>query len=849
MEGTDKMREAPEPDKTSEKPTDNDYQQTSTRPDTTEVPHSLSTASPSRTLDLGPSLHCLLGNIPPGKRKATESPVSHGRRTSTKDDSPRQLSIEQPGMNSHHISTPGSKKFKIENELVGQNVMESQETGLFVSQDKEPIVHPDELPFSPHSIGLNDKLNDNLEHKLALIAAESNEQVSDSPVHTKALNRNMVKGYDTEVERKESKLKIDHPSVDKTKRMVFETEEHVSRRLEDHPDLLINDKEIQISYKLLQEISSPENLLPPDRSVLVLGTPGVGKSALVSAILNFIQAAFSQGGTRSCTNVKFEYVHAGYQVEAYFVAVVYTLDDVKITSKVRDNVSKILAWKHYDKNVHRDGFLQEQFDELKEERIAALDFLAPLLVAPYPQSEFNSRDSLEQHIMACSHDKERHIAKCLSRSILAFLVGYRSQTGERFEASSLAVLQAKTGLRQRAGREAGSDPRISSLWRLVDKISIHIPSLVLENRLCLYDVPGINLDTEKTREETGNAALETCRTVVVVFRSDRCCSNTNVRNIFHKLIRNDQDFIAVPTRLDDFGLEDWLDVEISDEDLSLLRDQATQESEKLDDYDPTRVAEIDTLITERRHAVRTESITKDVQELVRDLQREERGHEGEPLKVFPVAGTIYESYMKGFDTRRPNARPKVGIAHAGIVDLRTFLRDIPGEMAFRALFKTATDLKKLIIATELYCKRSKLERKQQIEPLVTDPVAECVLQVELVVKSLKNGTRTMLNSVKSDCMDAWIDEGTTLSDEWVNVRFAVLKATCLRKGDYKDSRWNECLLKVFRRDLRAGFHRLGKAIERTKADMESNISGLMTSLVKNMKGTSTFEAYRMHDLH
>jgi hypothetical protein len=125
----------------------------------------------------------------------------------------------------------------------------------------------------------------------------------------------------------------------------------------------------------------------------------------------------------------------------------------------------VLEFKHYDQKILGDAFDKAMFDELKQDKSSAMDYLASLVVAPGANPGFGEVSALEKYMMSDSAIEEPEMVQHLSDCVHSYKTSLAGTTGQvTFAASSLSALQANAGLRQFAGyTKDPSDPRTP--WR------------------------------------------------------------------------------------------------------------------------------------------------------------------------------------------------------------------------------------------------------------------------------------------------------------------------------------------------------------------------------------------------
>lgn len=736
--------------------------------------------------------------------------------------------------------TTSRKKLKVEDDIMEQN------SDTFVEQDASMSTTINDSPSKLLSV-VSSTVSSSSANGITNLALELRKIAIGSSLLTSAQSlpedgtrhANKVPAYDANVEKQASGLAIDDPSVEKLEQIISLIARYVLRLLEKYDGVLIDDTVILDSNRWLKEIVSPDKRLPHDMTVAVVGNPGAGKSTVISNLLNLSQAAVGHGGTESCTNVRIEYSHQSTSC----TAVVHTSDEVNIKRKIHSHIQTMLEVKDYVEQTPEDEYSKKRHEELNEERKASLNYLESLLVAPGKDHAFSSRYDLEEHID--SHKLKS--VPLLSSYVWSFLSCCRGRVQEvEFKARDVGTLQAIHKLRIWAGYDKDpNDPR--ARWRLVDKISISVPSLALENRVHLSDVPGINKELDRTRDETGQEAFHVYNTVMIVHILTRCKSDQTLRAMLRKCALEDKNVMLVLTNLDNLGTEaEWSNEEKSDPELCSLAAQQ-KELDEAEDDDPEIYHNIEKKLRERLSTLRARKITETMQEVYRDLQVEYNGREGAKLSVYPVANTDYGHYMTGYNTRRGKNRPSVGIEHTGIIQLRTAIRDLPSKTKLRTLLMAANELRRLIIGIHIYFTRSKLERKQQVMDFVQGPVNKSEQKIKRDVEALKRKLIKVLTSkpVGPACLSKWQTKGEDLSKEWGREHFNIYKATCSRNGNYQHRRWNDEILEIYHQDLFGAFDKVLDAVVGMKISLPRSMIDLLEGISENMKGKIVMLSYHV----
>ena len=812
MNDSDKPRDARDTSASTDASHNGTPRQSSTPLSAAQAPHTSSTSATPTAPNLGNSLFT--------KRKSSVSPVL---QEICKPKHCKKIKIEDVSMDE------GDSLFVQEDEILSTDEDESS-LNIF-SADSSTVI----LSSMNRVADLARKLRQLEAEPSAGDSTEASHQIDAEPrkpgLMDSASADDSMKGgpYDVNVEKRTSGLTIDDPSVQKLERMLKLIVDCVLQLLGKYDNNLSGDKVIQNSRHWLKDIDSTVQCLPRNLTVAAMGDPGSGKSSTISNLLNLPQAAASHGRPSSCTNVRIEYIH---HQSALVTAVVHVSDDAKIRKTIQNHVNTMLASKAYNKRDLGDEYVESVAVELKERRKASLDYFESLLVVPNEEAHtFQSRSDLEE----CIDSEGAGSAPLLAGYVCKFLKGRIGNTRKvRFEASDIKELKSIRELLKWAGSK--TDPGESrAIWRLVDKISIFVSSLVLENETGLEDVPGIDKEEDQTRDDTGQAAFHACDTIMIVHAIHRCAIDPSLRKKLVRCALEDKNVMLVLTKLDELGLEsEWSDVERSDlSDLVEMRSAARKSCDKV------RYDDVEKQVRERLFQLRTDEIRETMQKVYRDLQLLYNGQVGKELSVFPVSNSYYDLYMAGYDPWI--CSPSVGIASTGIVKLRTAIRNLPAEMKLRALLMDANKLERLLIGIHIYLTRSKLEWKRHVMGFVRDPVSESERQIKRDVEALKGQLRQILTSAPVDraCIDAWKTKGNQLSENWATEHANVYKAICVRRGNYKSHKWNEDISAICHHGLFDAFEKVLAAIGDMESRLPRTMIELLEGITKKLRGKSS----------
>jgi hypothetical protein len=779
--------------------------------------------------------------------KAVPPQVAHKSCSPTTDRNSQQKSPEPLVAGKCLTESGDTKKRKFKDESMEEMTQSQTTDGLFVGPNEtfaEPInekpkVRRLDSTIPPEVHAIISDLSAKFTSRLQQIEYEPDE-LPMAPQHLACSSDGRVRSYDPADEKNVFNVSIDRPSYGKAIRIRKLTGEFVLDCMEVldkfHPEWMDNENRV-FRKKFLANISSKSNKKHA-RSVGLIGDPGVGKSLLLNHLLNIINAALSKSSRKSTTNVRHEYVRTDPQQSAPFVAVVHSLDRKTIDIKVQQQVRKMLNFKDYSQDTPANEYDQAQYDNLKQAKDTALEYLASLVVAPDSELGIHTASTLENHIMG---GEEQHVVRILSGCIDAYRLsqGCFGPTGEvSFSANSIAQLVATPGLRQFENyTKHPSDAR--ARWRLVEKVTCYLDAFILEHDVTVIDYPGSNLDSDQTRDETGQGGIKFCDVIVLLVKYERSRDSKTLEDTLRKCIRLGKTVKLCVGHLDSFKDNDPLADE-EEEDNVLLEICALE-----DEYeaDPEKMRELMHLKYARRLEVRGSSYAKEMKDYYSDLQKQETGRDGAELEVYPLLSREHAFYVKGYNINAdPGRRPGIALEKTGIARLLFDIYGLPAETMLREEHRRMFNLESLSMAAKLYCVSSKLERKQLIEHFVDEPREVCVEEVDKLVAGLKKEMKETLNAVVSERNKAWSRAGRKLSDKWAAKHHSNYLSFCKNKGSHETAgereNWNDDVHQIIHGDLVRTFEQLRAIFKRRREEFYRCVTDLMKGIVSNLKGES-----------
>ncbi|GAB7327108.1 hypothetical protein MBLNU13_g11027t2 [Cladosporium sp. NU13] len=369
------------------------------------------------------------------------------------------------------VNSGNTKKQNFKDERSDHGSPEFPGSDLFVEQDDTSTATPART-VSPRPEGVTAFLGASITTFSEELCKPEHEQADlppASPQPTGGPISHKVGPYDTAAEKKSSSLSIDRPSFAVARRIEDTIVDFILATVKwlDSTYGELHDDEILVFSKKLKAVVAPQKFSQHARSVGLISDPGAGKSILLNKLLNLHGAAISKSSRMSTTEVRHEYIHAESQLSVPVVALVHPFADSSIGIKIRDRVAKVLEFKDYKQRVPEDAFEKNEYDALKQEKAAALDYLSSLVVSPDAASGFHQKFSLENYITESSNNTEQDMVQYLFDCVQDYQLSCYGTTGRIIlTANSISALQSRDDIRRFAGYLKESDAELRRLVKL-----------------------------------------------------------------------------------------------------------------------------------------------------------------------------------------------------------------------------------------------------------------------------------------------------------------------------------------------------------------------------------------------
>ena len=230
------------------------------------------------------------------------------------------------------------------------------------------------------------------------------------------------------------------------------------------------------------------------------------------------------------------------------------------------------------------------------------------------------------------------------------------------------------------------------------------------------------------------------------------------------------------------------------------------------------------------------SIIEPVQKQYRDLTGDPK-----PLAVFCVGNEAYKQHVAGFSARD---KPIIDVKQTNIPALRHRLFLLPAEGKLNdALHLATTQLPSLINSFELFCAKTHMARKNEIEAIILQPAEDIRVNARNLMTTLRGHVKQqILNPMKFD-ETKWAQEARVLCRTWASLHakdhLQVLKRYGIKKGSRRagpDVNWNAELASIHKDRLEEYFRNLHTALLPQEEDFKAKIGKLFDDTKKEIRG-------------
>ncbi|KAG9616800.1 hypothetical protein KCV04_g15592, partial [Aureobasidium melanogenum] len=325
-----------------------------------------------------------------------------------------------------------------------------------------------------------------------------------------------------------------------------------------------------------------------------------------------------------------------------------------------------------------------------------------------------------------------------------------------------------------ADEDEFTEPVVSP-WPLIKKITFGLDSPMLNDGVVLMDLPGVH-DSNSTRRRTLGKALAACTHYLVVAQISRAQDDDTVTKYFtegHKK-KGSGRVIAAITNSDRI-----------DGDMRNGNAEQQKQMEETKEKILSITGELDQIRTKRKTASKQERLEmfEKEEDLHRQLHDAESAHDSSKimirnkktvkslrrtylrltgdqraLPIFCVSNKAYEQYQLGFER---SDRPVLTLDDTGIPKLRQHLRHATGEGRFNAArFHYEAQLPSLLSSVEIWCFKTHMKRRKELEDIVLEPREACEKAIEDLFTQIRDNIETEILILIKQKEKHWNHEAT-----------------------------------------------------------------------------------------
>jgi len=238
--------------------------------------------------------------------------------------------------------------------------------------------------------------------------------------------------------------------------------------------------------------------------------------------------------------------------------------------------------------------------------------------------------------------------------------------------------------------------------------------------------------------------------------------------------------------------------------------------------------------------MRNRAVTTMLQQQYRSMTRDPR-----PLPVFVVGNEAYKKHQAGYSN---DDKPALTVQQTNIPALRQRIYSIPAEGKLNeALHLSNVQLPSIVNSFELYCARSHLARKAEIEAILAKPKTSLRNVLNATFERLEADTQPLLISPMAIDEARWDSAARRLCQSWGTLYRAnhlqMLKANGFKKGNEKRGvpavSWNAELIRLNRESVDDYFTNLLGTLIATFEDLKKRLRSVTDDVRVKIRSKST----------
>ncbi|KAK4505043.1 hypothetical protein PRZ48_003006 [Zasmidium cellare] len=550
----------------------------------------------------------------------------------------------------------------------------------------------------------------------------------------------------------------------------------------------------------------------------VCGNMGLGKSTLINSLLSCGTVARSGASGDSCTWVVQRFMKPFADQNAAFAAKVYLFSPEEIRKIITSLLTKYFRATDRSK-LDNDEEPEPESDEMKSDSFTDRQSVLETMQALFgDKAEFVDDEAAERYLNMAKSETDDVIVNELTvwaDSLAAkFLGGHECIIVEGSTTDEL-LYKLQPFTYQLGGDEGRGQ---ISPWPLVNVIDFGLDSFLLQEGIVLVDTPGLS-DSDSTRAANAARYHRKCTHKITVADVARAKNDKTLRESLAQgyRLRRSAGTLLVLTKGDiiDGGTEvigsrqEKEDEMHLNNDIKALRETKTAlllqrklaSADKKFDFDDKLQANathirLKSLEYDRTRArMRNNAVAKAVSEVYHKMT-----NDPQRLAVFVVGNEAYQAHEAGHTV---DEKPFLSVEETDIPRLRAKIYSLPADGKLNdALHLANVNLPNLINYFELYCSKTHMDRKSDIEKILLQAAKDIKSVLKSVAEKLKSAVEKHILTPMAQMETQWVKEARRLCRTWAQ-RFprdslGIMKRDGCRKGrkDQPDISWNQELMEM-----------------------------------------------------
>ncbi|KAK4580487.1 hypothetical protein LTR86_000690 [Recurvomyces mirabilis] len=399
--------------------------------------------------------------------------------------------------------------------------------------------------------------------------------------------------------------------------------------------------------------------------------------------------------------------------------------------------------------------------------------------------------------------------------------------------------------------------RIPAVWPLVSAIDFAFDHSILNEGITFVDTPGLS-DANTTRASNTLKHHRMCTHKITVADIARAKDDKSLRENLVTgyrqrgsgntiLVITKGDSIDSETDVSGMPLEKRREAVLKDEIdeirkekriLTAKRSRGSRE-DRLDPNDQIRainaklIAKLD-VYDSLRMEMRNRSVLKELRHHYKSLTQDPH-----PLHSFIVGNEAYKKHQAGYYA---NENPGMTVRQTQIPALRHCIYSVPAQGKLNeALHQANVQIPSLLNSFELYCSKTHMARKSEIEQLILQPVPELQAYMQSLSQKLRIDAKHYVLAPMSADEDIWVDQARKLCTEWA-WKYEKGQLNILRKEGFvtgtkkkPEINWNLQLIKINEEPMTVYFHNLQNRMNEVFNEVSRAMGCMMDNTSKSIR--------------